>query len=138
MDKIFKQGFLLFSPVGVIIIYLSKKLMTSSYVTILHTGMGIIFVRNISRLGAVGAWPEIKPGQTDFNFMAAIIYREKKLLTDFLASFTLIPGTVMHLGYGSLYEDKEWQNNRWVPGQGSLLDMKNGLFFKVSDLWRIK
>jgi hypothetical protein len=64
-------------------------------------------------------------------------YREK-LLTDFLASFTLIPGTVMHLGYGSLYEKKAWQNERWVPGQGSFLNMKNGLFFKVSYLWRIK
>jgi len=63
---------------------------------------------------------------------------QKKLLTDFLASFTLIPGTVMHLGYGSLYEDKKWQNNQWVTGRGGLLNMKNGLFFKVSYLWRIK
>ncbi|NIM17323.1 MAG: hypothetical protein GTO45_35425 [Candidatus Aminicenantes bacterium] len=63
---------------------------------------------------------------------------QKKLLTDLLASFTLIPGTVMHLGYGSLYENKEWQENRWVPGPDTLLNMKNGLFFKVSYLWRIK
>jgi hypothetical protein len=63
---------------------------------------------------------------------------QDKLLTDFLASFTLIPGTVLHLGYGSLYERKEWQNNQWVPGQGSLINMKNGLFFKVSYLWQIK
>ncbi|MGD2086639.1 MAG: DUF5916 domain-containing protein [Candidatus Aminicenantes bacterium] len=64
-------------------------------------------------------------------------YRDK-LLTDFLASFTLIPGTVMHLGYGSLYERKEWQNNQWVPSQNRLINMKNGLFFKVSYLWQIK
>ena len=63
---------------------------------------------------------------------------QKKLFTDFLASFTLIPGTVIHLGYGSLYEKKEWQDNRWVPGHGSLLNTKNSLFFKVSYLWRIK
>jgi hypothetical protein len=63
---------------------------------------------------------------------------QKKLLTDFLASFTLIPGTVMHLGYGSLYEKKEWVNNRWIPGQGSLINMRNGLFFKISYLWQIK
>ncbi len=62
---------------------------------------------------------------------------QKKLLTDFLASFTLIPGTVVHIGYGSLYERKEWQNNRWVLGDGDLLNMKNGLFFKISYLWRI-
>jgi hypothetical protein len=63
---------------------------------------------------------------------------QDKLLTDLLASFTLIPGTVLHLGYGSLYERKTWQNNQWVPGQGSLINMKNGLFFKVSYLWQIK
>jgi len=63
---------------------------------------------------------------------------QEKLLTDFLASFTLIPGTVIHLGYGSLYEKKIWQNDRWVPGQESFLNMKNGLFFKVSYLWRIR
>lgn len=63
---------------------------------------------------------------------------QEKLLTDLLASFTLIPGTVMHLGYGSIYEKKAWQNERWVPGQDSFLNMKNGLFFKVSYLWRIK
>jgi hypothetical protein len=63
---------------------------------------------------------------------------QEKLLTDFLASFTLIPGTVIHLGYGSLYEKKAWENNQWVPGQDSFLNMKNGLFFKVSYLWRIQ
>ncbi len=63
---------------------------------------------------------------------------EEKLLTDFLASFTLIPGTVIHLGYGSLYEKKAWENHQWVPGQDKFLNMKNGLFFKVSYLWRIR
>jgi hypothetical protein len=63
---------------------------------------------------------------------------QDKLLTDLLASFTLIPGTVLHLGYGSLYERKEWQNNQWVPGQGPLINTKNGLFFKVSYLWQIR
>lgn len=63
---------------------------------------------------------------------------QEKLLTDFLASFTLIPGTVVHLGYGSLYLKNQWQDNRWVPGQGELLRMRDGLFFKASYLWRIK
>jgi hypothetical protein len=63
---------------------------------------------------------------------------QEKLLTDFLASFTLIPGTVVHLGYGSLYLKNQWQNNRWVPGQGELLRMRGGLFFKASYLWRIQ
>jgi len=63
---------------------------------------------------------------------------EKKLLTDLLASFTLVPGTVLHLGYGSLYENKIWQGNQWITGTGHLLNMKNSLFLKLSYLWRIK
>jgi len=75
-----------------------------------------------------------------FFLRAALRYDsyEEKILTDFLASFTFIPGTVIHLGYGSLYERKAWENNQWVPGQDSFLNMKNGLFFKVSYLWRIR
>jgi hypothetical protein len=58
---------------------------------------------------------------------------EKKLLTDFLASFTLIPGTVVHLGYGSLYlENKQEYKHQ------DLLKMRQGLFFKASYLWRFK
>ena len=63
---------------------------------------------------------------------------QEKLLTDILASFTLIPGTVVHLGYGSLWLENQWQGHQWVPGQGSLLKMREGLFFKASYLWRIK
>ncbi len=63
---------------------------------------------------------------------------QQKLLTDLLASFTLIPGTVVHLGYGSLYLKNQWQDNVWVPGQGDYLKMKQGIFFKASYLWRIK
>lgn len=63
---------------------------------------------------------------------------EDKLLTDLLASFTLIPGTVVYLGYGSLYEQRAWQNQRWVNGLGDLINVKNNLFFKVSYLWRLK
>jgi hypothetical protein len=63
---------------------------------------------------------------------------QEKFLTDFLASFTLIPGTVVHLGYGSLYLDNRWQNDMWVSGQGDLIKMREGIFFKASYLWRIK
>lgn len=63
---------------------------------------------------------------------------QEKLLTDLLASFTLIPGTVVHLGYGSLYLRNEWLDDHWLPGQGDLMKMKQGLFFKASYLWRIK
>ena len=64
---------------------------------------------------------------------------EEKLLTDLLASFTLIPGTVVHLGYGNLYLRNQWNDytNQWVPGHGDLLQMKRGIFFKASYLWRL-
>lgn len=63
---------------------------------------------------------------------------QEKLLGDFLASFTLIPGTVAQLGYGSLFQRQQWQGNRWEPGIGNLVNVRNGLFFKISYLWRIK
>jgi hypothetical protein len=61
---------------------------------------------------------------------------EKNLLTDILASFTFIPGTVIHLGYGGLYERQDWQNERWIPWEGQLRSMKRSFFFKASYLWR--
>jgi len=62
---------------------------------------------------------------------------DKKLLTDFLASFTFIPGTVLHVGYGSLYERKEWLNNEWLDNRGHYYESTRSLFFKASYLWRI-
>jgi hypothetical protein len=61
---------------------------------------------------------------------------DKRLLTDFLASFTFIPGTVFHLGYGGLYESRKWQNNNWLYRQGDLLNIKRSFFLKASYLWR--
>ncbi|MDQ1353896.1 MAG: hypothetical protein QG657_4205 [Acidobacteriota bacterium] len=60
----------------------------------------------------------------------------KQMLTDFLASFTLIPGTVLHVGYGGLYENRDWVNNHWVVGEGDLMNIKRSFFAKVSYLWR--
>jgi len=60
---------------------------------------------------------------------------EHKVLTDFLASFTWIPGTVMHLGYGSMIERHDWRDGGWAEG-GRYREMKRGLFFKASYLWR--
>jgi hypothetical protein len=62
---------------------------------------------------------------------------DDKLLSDFLASFTLIPGTVLHLGYGSLYEETQRQDEHRTSNP-RLLEMKNTLFFKVSYLLRIE
>jgi hypothetical protein len=60
----------------------------------------------------------------------------RQMLTDFLASFTYVPGTVVHLGYGSLYEKQEWRQDRFVES-ASFHEMQRGLFFKMSYLWRI-
>jgi hypothetical protein len=72
------------------------------------------------------------------TFRGVVEYNDynKTLLTDFLVSFLYIPGTVIHLGYGSLYE-----KIRWVEGEYRKSDrfeeMERGLFFKVSYLWRL-
>ena len=60
----------------------------------------------------------------------------KDLLTDFLASFLYIPGTVIHFGYGSLYESIAWREGRYVPAD-RFLKSRRGLFFKASYLWRM-
>jgi len=74
-----------------------------------------------------------------YFFLRALIqynsYQER-LLTDFLASFTLIPGTVLHIGYGGMYERRDWVDNRWIPLEGELYNIKRSFFAKVSYLWR--
>jgi hypothetical protein len=62
---------------------------------------------------------------------------QKKVLTDLLASFTLIPGTVVHVGYGGLYENRDWQDGQWVPRIGDRYHTKRSFFAKISYLWRL-
>ena len=59
----------------------------------------------------------------------------KSLTDDFLLSFTYIPGTVMYLGYGSLYERTAWNQTAYVAAN-SYLETYRGIFLKVSYLWR--
>jgi len=62
----------------------------------------------------------------------------KRMLTDFLVSFTYIPGTVLHAGYGSLYHRQEWDPGSLSYRQSNnLLETNRGLFFKASYLWRL-
>ena len=60
----------------------------------------------------------------------------------FLASFTLIPGTVVHLGYGSIYQKSIWDPSSGDVGEyvdaRNYADMAQGLFFKASYLFRKK
>lgn len=60
----------------------------------------------------------------------------KTLMTDFLASFTYIPGTVIHIGYGSFYERMEWVEGEYRPAD-HFQEMQRGFFFKASYLWRL-
>jgi Domain of unknown function (DUF5916) len=59
----------------------------------------------------------------------------RRLTTDGLISFTYIPGTVIHIGYGSAYEKLEWTGGEYVESQ-RFLETQRGFFFKVSYLWR--
>jgi hypothetical protein len=74
-----------------------------------------------------------------YLFFRAIIeynsYRER-LLTDLLASFTYIPGTVIHVGYGNSYEKIAWRDGEYVPSD-RFLEARRGFFFKASYLWRL-
>jgi hypothetical protein len=83
-------------------------------------------------------------GKATYQFNRYLFFRgiaeyntyRRQLLTDFLASFTYIPGTVFHVGYGSLYEKLDWQGDRYVPGR-DFLETRRGFFLKASYLWRL-
>jgi len=60
----------------------------------------------------------------------------RQLVTDLLGSFTYIPGTVFHLGYGSLSEKTRWDGVENVRDR-SLREVRRGLFVKASYLWRL-
>jgi hypothetical protein len=58
------------------------------------------------------------------------------LTTDFLVSFTYVPGTVFHVGYGNLFEHKKWDGTDYVD-DNRLMEMKRGAFVKLSYLFRL-
>lgn len=60
-----------------------------------------------------------------------------RMLTDFLGSYELVPGTVAYAGYGALYERRSWDGTQLLQGAGDYLNTQRGLFFKVSYLFRI-
>ena len=67
---------------------------------------------------------------------------QERILTDLLASYEFVPGTVFHVGYGSLYE-KGFGSVEPVPGSGMpaspsdrFLMVNRGLFLKASYLRR--
>jgi hypothetical protein len=60
----------------------------------------------------------------------------RRMLTDYLASFTYIPGTVIFLGYGQVFDKVEWQDDQWMKQGNKYEPIQRGLFFKISYLWR--
>ena len=63
---------------------------------------------------------------------------EDQVLTDFLVSFTYKPGTVIHVGYGSMYEKSKWDSlERGYIKTNKFLEMDRGLFMKASYNWRL-
>jgi hypothetical protein len=79
--------------------------------------------------------------QTTYQFdrrsaLRAIVRYDSSLaqiLTDYLASYELAPGSVAYLGYGSLYERHEWESEVGAPpAPPRYLAARRGLFFKIS------
>lgn len=83
--------------------------------------------------------------QFDKHFLARALVQydsdSKRMLTDFLASYEFVPGTVFHAGYGSLYE-RGYLNgipndaNSPVRLEEGYRATNRGLFFKASYLKR--
>ena len=68
----------------------------------------------------------------------------QRLLTDLLGSYEFVPGTVLHAGYGSLLEKRDFsssqdsssQDGRLLPEGGDFTTVSRGLFFKASYVHR--
>ena len=60
----------------------------------------------------------------------------RQLTSDLLGSFTYVPGTVIHLGYGSLY-DRMLPDDQINSRSRRFRETRRGLFFKASYLWRL-
>jgi hypothetical protein len=58
------------------------------------------------------------------------------VLTDFLSSYELRPGTVFYAGYGSLIEQRDYRDDLWINGTGQYRTVRRGLFLKASYLYR--
>ena len=56
----------------------------------------------------------------------------RQVLTDFLAAYELVPGTVAYAGYGALIERREWDGAGWIEGSGRYRATERGFFFKAS------
>lgn len=78
--------------------------------------------------------------QFNRHFLARLIEQydssRHRLLTDLLGSYEFVPGTVVHAGYGSLYEKRDFRDGRLLSDGGDFMTVNRGLFFKASYLHR--
>jgi len=59
-----------------------------------------------------------------------------QVLTDFLASYEMRPGSVLYAGYGSIIERRSDLEGTWTRGVGPYETTRRGLFLKASYLYR--
>jgi hypothetical protein len=87
---------------------------------------------------------DIVNSRTTYQFTRSFFVRalvqydssRSQVLTDFLSSYELRPGTVVYVGYGSLIERREFLDGRWLANEGTYQTSRRGLFFKASYLHR--
>ena len=75
----------------------------------------------------------------EFALRAIVQYdsSKKQVLTDFLGSWELRPGTVAYAGYGSLIEEHGWNGTEWTDAApSSYRTSQRGFFFKASYIHR--
>ena len=75
----------------------------------------------------------------EFALRAIVQYdsSKKQVLTDFLGSWELLPGTVAYAGYGSLIEQHGWNGSEWTDNSPLSYRMsQRGFFFKASYIHR--
>lgn len=70
------------------------------------------------------------------RFLAQYDSSARRVLTDLLASYEFVPGTVFHAGYGSLYEKGREFGGPPVDSRDKYLMVNRGLFLKASYLRR--
>jgi hypothetical protein len=100
-------------------------------------------LRLISNSSILYEYPILR-GRATYQFNKYLFFRgvleynkfRRQLLSDFLLSFTYIPGTVLYLGYGSLYEKLRWDAGEYKESD-RFLETARGFFFKTSYLWRM-
>ena len=61
---------------------------------------------------------------------------QKQLGVNLLAAFDYIPGTVIYIGYGSVYQKVRWENERYSPADNFLMTKKD-FFLKASYLIKL-